>query len=276
MKDLAVLIPAYNDGPELLATLDSIDEPEQSFTVFVVDDGSQVPVAVDSSRYAFDVRVIQLSENRGIVGALNAGLKTILQENFSFIARLDAADRNRPHRFHRQYLRFQANAELSLVGGNVVFRREEDDTIVFETNLPLTDTEVRRRMTFQNCFIHPSVMFRVELIEKVGLYSEKFRHIEDYELFTRMVDAGKCENLPLPLVDCAVRGRGISLSNERAQLLAGIRFRLSRPKPLNPLWYAFFVKRLSYFVLPMATRNRIKAIAGFVKVNRSTPTSCPS
>jgi cellulose synthase/poly-beta-1,6-N-acetylglucosamine synthase-like glycosyltransferase len=41
---LAVLIPAYNAGPDLAVTLASLDSEEGEFDVVVVDDGSVPPV----------------------------------------------------------------------------------------------------------------------------------------------------------------------------------------------------------------------------------------
>ena len=48
MKDLAVLIPSYNDTPSLLKTLESIVEDDNAFTVVIVDDGSKAPGQIDS------------------------------------------------------------------------------------------------------------------------------------------------------------------------------------------------------------------------------------
>ena len=39
MKDLAILIPVFNDQESLINTLESIRETDNSFTVVVVDDG---------------------------------------------------------------------------------------------------------------------------------------------------------------------------------------------------------------------------------------------
>ena len=73
MNDLAVLIPAYNDGPALKQTLDSISEADNRFTVVVVDDGSRPPIDVETGDYPFAIRILRLEHNVGIAHALTAG-----------------------------------------------------------------------------------------------------------------------------------------------------------------------------------------------------------
>lgn len=265
MKDLAVLIPAYNDQVGLEQTLDSIDEIDGSFTVVVVDDGSEPPITLDRERYPFAVELLKQPQNGGIVSALNAGLEWILARDFKFIARLDAADLNRPGRLQRQYQRLSADDGLFLLGTNAVFRREGEGGELFVTNLPLGHEATRRWMVFRNCFIHPTVMMRAACLAEIGLYDASFPHIEDYVLFSRIVERFRCENLEEALVDCAVRAGGISMKNARQQLLSGLRFRWKYRRPLDPLWYAYMAKRLVYLAMPFKSRNVLKGMLGFVR-----------
>tara|TARA_R110002096_G_scaffold285073_2_gene478884 strand:+ start:1859 stop:2704 length:846 start_codon:yes stop_codon:yes gene_type:complete len=263
MKDLAVLIPSYNDTSSLVETLSSIDEQDNSFTVVVVDDGSVEPVQIDTSNYGFGIEVIRLDKNAGIVSALNAGLEYISSKGFDYTARLDAADLNRPNRFATQYEFLRTNQNIAMVGSNVVFRDETSREPIFTTNLPTTPRETNRWIDFRNCFIHPSVMFRNSVLDKTGVYDDRFPHIEDYVLFSRIVGVADTANLETPLVDCFVRQNGISLKNEKAQLLSGLKFKLTRPQPFRLLWYAFIAKRLSYLVIPLKVRTKAKLWLGF-------------
>ncbi len=273
MKDLAVLIPAFNDTPALIRTLDSIDEKENDFTVVIVDDGSRDPVQFDTSIYPFAIVILRQSNNGGIVKALNAGLEFIQAEPFSYIARLDAADLNRPNRFGLQYQHLCENSDLAMVGANVVFRDEDTFEPIFTTNLPLLAKDTRRWMVFRNCFIHPAVMFRVDTLNQAGLYDERYPHIEDYVFFSRIVECSNATNLEAPLVDCLIRKEGISRLNDHAQLISGLKFKLQSPHPLNPLWYAYIVKRLSYLVIPFPLRTRLKHWLGIVSATKPGPVS---
>ena len=265
MKDLAVLIPSYNDTPSLLKTLESIVEDDNAFTVVIVDDGSKEPVQIDSSDYPFSIHVITQPENGGIVKALNTGLSYIRSLDFNYVARLDAADLQRPQRLGIQYQYLLENPSVSMVGSNAVFLDEDTNEEVFTTNLPLTPSETRRWMVFRNCFIHPTVMLRTGVLDKAGVYDPHYRHIEDYVLFTRIVENSDAANIDTPLVDCYIRQGGISLKNQRSQLIAGLKFKVAHPKPLDPLWYAFLLKRTSYLIIPPRMRNPLKRWFGFVK-----------
>jgi glycosyltransferase involved in cell wall biosynthesis len=265
MKDLAVIIPTFNDTPALLRTLDSIDEDESSFTVVIVDDGSSEAVHFDTSKYPFRIEILRKDENGGIVKALNLGLRFAQSERFQYIARLDAADRNRSNRFGIQHDYLQANSHLAMVGANAVFRNEHTDAPILVTKLPLSTRDTKRWMVFRNCFVHPTVMFRIDLLDRCGFYDDRFPHIEDYVFFSRIVDAAEAENLETPLVDCLVREGGISRLNWRSQLVSGLKFKLLNPKPLDPLWYAFLLKRSIYLVLPLGIQYRIRRWLGFVR-----------
>lgn len=265
MKDLAVLIPSYNDTPALRKTLQSIQETDNSFTVVVIDDGSREPVALDHGDYPFSLTVIRQKTNGGIVKALNTGLEYIRNEGFRFVARLDAADLNRPGRFAIQYRHLQDKPGLAMIGSNVVFRDETSGEPLFTTNLPLSPAETRRWIVFRNSFIHPAVMLRMETLDATGLYDANYPHIEDYVLFSRIVQHHDAANLVDPLVDCFVRQGGISRRHHRKQLISGLRFKLRHPRPLDPLWYAFLAKRASYLILPHGVRDRLKHLLGFTK-----------
>ncbi|MDF1657009.1 MAG: glycosyltransferase [Verrucomicrobiales bacterium] len=265
MKDLAVLIPSYNDTAALRRTLDSIEEENYSFTVFVVDDGSREAVVIPPGSYPFAVEVIRQTPNGGIVKALNLGLEHILARRFNCVARLDAADLNRRNRFSIQYRHLDQHPELAMVGSNVVFRSEKNGEPLFTTNLPLAPEETRRWIVFRNSFIHPAVMLRTAVLNDTGLYDASYPHIEDYVLFSRIVKNHRAANLHDPLVDCFVREGGISRSNQQKQLFSGLRFKLRHPRPLDPLWYAFLAKRTSFLILPHSFRDRLKRILGFTK-----------
>lgn len=265
MKDLAILIPVFNDQESLINTLESIRETDNSFTVVVVDDGSAVPIEVERERYPFEIVTLRQAENGGIISALNTGLDYIRSCGFTFIARLDAADRNRPMRFSKQLERLAAHPDLHMLGSNATFRDESDGSEILTTQLPLQQDKIRRAIVFRTCFIHPTIMLRTECLDAVGQYDTKFPHIEDYVLFSRIAARFRSENLEEVLVDCSIRAGGISVKNHRRQLLSGLRFQLQHPRPLNYRWYAYLAKRLAYFIVPLRIARPIKTILGITR-----------
>lgn len=62
MRDLAVLIPVYNDQADLELTLSSIDEDNTNFTVYIIDDGSKRPIYLDYMNYKFRIMIRRLEK----------------------------------------------------------------------------------------------------------------------------------------------------------------------------------------------------------------------
>src|SRR5258705_9611643 len=89
---IAVLIPVFNQLEDLQRTLRSIDRESAQVDCFVVDDGSQPPIAIDSDSYRFPIQVIRLPQNSGCTRARNVGLEHIVKANYDYVAIQDAGD----------------------------------------------------------------------------------------------------------------------------------------------------------------------------------------
>ena len=265
MNDLAVLIPVYNDQEPLIAALDSIVEPDNSFTVVISDGGSPERLVIDHDRYPFKIVVLYSEERIGIVDGLNTGLKYIRENGFKVVARLDAGDLQKPGRLSKQYQRMEQVEDLAMVGSNAIYFGEESGKVLFTTELPLNTKQIRKWCVFRTTFIHPTVMIRLDRIDDSLKYESDYPHIEDYVLFTKIAERYKTENLEEPLLECLVREGGISLSNDRTQLLSGIRHHLKNPRLLTPLWYAYILKRSLYLITPFSLRVKAKKLLGFIK-----------
>ncbi|MEX2581001.1 MAG: glycosyltransferase [Verrucomicrobiales bacterium] len=265
MKDLAVLITVYNDEEGLVSALDSIRETDNSFTVVVVDGASDPPLVLRPEAYPFETVLIRQEERSGIIGGLNEGLDYVRSQGFRYLARFDAGDLQRENRLGIQYALLEESEHLAMVGSNAVFRSEESGEDLFVTDLPLDPESIRKWSVFQTCFIHPTVMMRLDRIADSFRYETRYLHIEDYVLFSRIAERYKTANIDEPLVECFVREAGISRSNDAAQLRSGLRHHLEHPRPFNLLWHAYVLKRLVYLVTPYQMRLKCKRWIGFVK-----------
>ena len=265
MNDLAVLITIYNDQEGLTTALDSINEPDNSFTVVIVDGASDENPVIDHDRYPFEITLIRQEVRSGIIGGLNEGLEYIRDKGFKAVARLDAGDRQKRGRLFKQYQRLEEVDDLAMVGSNAIYFGEESGEVLFTTELPLKTKQIRRWCVFRTTFIHPAVMIRLDRIDDGLHYESKYLHIEDYVLFTKIAERYETENFEEPLVECLVRESGISLSNDRAQLISGLRHHIANPRLLNPLWYAYMFKRTFYLITPFSLRVKAKKLLGFVK-----------
>ncbi len=141
------------------------------------------------------VRHVAIEDNVGLGPALDRGLEACAHE---IVARMDADDVSRPDRFERQLPLVEAGADI-VGSGLYEFGRSIDDVVARRT--PPTDPdEIRRVIRFRDPFNHPTVVYRKSAVLGAGGYTD-MALMEDYLLFTRMVDAGaRPANIAEPLV----------------------------------------------------------------------------
>ena len=186
-----------NGGAHIAAALDSLfAQTDADFEIIAVDDASTDQTqAILNQRSGDDRRLRVLStaqgEEQGIVAALNLG---IAAAQGRYIARMDADDICHPERLQLQAEYLDAHADVGLVASRVEFsgdRQAQRGLALFVdwTNDLLTSADIARSRFVETPVIHPSVMFRRELVPLHGGYrSGDFP--EDYELWLRWLDAG--------------------------------------------------------------------------------------
>ena len=222
MNSIALLIPHYNDATGLYASLASIVAGEQ-VDVFVVDDGStRIRFDEASARAAFvaqgELNFLYLPQNRGIEVALNTGLAEIRRRGYEYVARLDCNNRHVGPRLQVQADFLDAHPEVVLLGAATVYFRGDEDC--FTVRHPSAHADIRRAMQRDNAFVHSSVMFRVKVVNELGLYPEDVPAAEDFEYFWRMLERHQVANLPDLLIRNEYNDSGISLSKRRRQQLS--------------------------------------------------------
>ncbi len=216
-----LLIPYYNSAASLLASLQSVDTSEHC-DVLIVDDGSTRgpldPVAAAEAWHAEGaVHTLVLPHNAGIEHALNAGLDWIAERDYTYIARLDCGDLNRPGRLARQERFLDEHPDVVLVGGAASFV-DTQGVEQFVFRLPTTHDDIVAAMWRNSAFMHPAVMFRASALPQVGRYPLDTPAAEDYAFFWRFIETGQVANLPDVLIDYELDPGGISLSKRTTQL----------------------------------------------------------
>jgi glycosyltransferase involved in cell wall biosynthesis len=229
-SDFIVVIPCYNDLTGLLQALSTV-KYKGPFGILVIDDGSSEPIKREDIMPVLPssttIELIRLSPNVGITKALNAGLDWILDPaknaiDYKYVARLDCGDLCDENRFTKQVKFLEENNKIDLLGTWCVFENfETGDKFVYRT--PTEDKQIRRAMYFRNIFIHPTVMWRTQILKMNNGYPEIFPHAEDYGLFYKWMDANiKTAVLPEKLVTCRINTKGLSLANRKGQLKSRI------------------------------------------------------
>ncbi len=187
---VSVLLPVYDGArflPEALQSLDA--QTENDFEIVAVDDGSSDESAEILGRTP-RVKLL-LQPHRGLVAALNHGLQSARGK---YIARMDADDIADSDRLKCQADYLDANPQVGVVAGSANYLGDEQANrglalFVDWSNSIRTPREISFNRFVESPLIHPTVMFRRELIEQFGGYKDG-AFPEDYELWLRWLEAG--------------------------------------------------------------------------------------
>ncbi len=159
------------------------------------------------------VEHVALEDNAGLGPALDRGLEACVHE---IVARMDADDVSFPDRFERQVPLVEAGADI--VGAGLLEFQSSVEDVVGRRTPPVDPDEIRRVIRFRDPFNHPTIVYRKAAVLAAGGYTD-MALMEDYLLFTRMVEAGaRPANLAQPLVYYRV-GTGAYARRGGAQLL---------------------------------------------------------
>ncbi len=195
--------------------------------VLVVDDGSSKPLSAQDLKTGtiidLNLKVLRFEENRGVVKALNFALESLKNRtDYKYIARLDCDDLCINDRFAKQVKFLDTHAEIALIGSKVLFREYVSGREYVYQN-SVEHREIIREMHHKCSFIHPSVMFRKEIIEKIGGYPENYLHCEDYAFFFKTIKHYFSYNIPEILLVSEINNNGISAKFRKRQIVSRMR-----------------------------------------------------
>lgn len=187
------------------------------FELVVVDDAS-----TDRTREVIEafgderVRVLANDASSGLSASLNTALDEARGE---YIARLDADDIAVPERLAAQVAHLDERPGISIVGSAATMI-DSAGRAVGLLDVPSGPLAVRWELLLGSPFVHPSVLWRREAFERVGLrYDESLRVAQDYDLWARALAHLDGDNLDRPLV-LYRRHEAQATSTRRAEQLA--------------------------------------------------------
>lgn len=227
MNNVVLLIPHYNNPEGLKRSLASIEASEE-IDILIVDDGSTKCVINEVDTTAFfkacgTVKYIYLEHNKGIEHALNTGLRFIVDAGqYIYIARMDSDDSCIGRRFSIQKHFLDQNENIMLVGSNVIAVSPGGD-FLYNIILPKDSHSIKKKMFLNSMFMHPSVMFRAEIIQTVGYYPLQYDAAEDYAYFFKIVNKYETANIQEFLLHYEINPKGISVSKRKQQVASRIK-----------------------------------------------------
>lgn len=208
MKKVSVVMGVYNvmDKRQLVVSLESIvKQTYKEIELIICDDGSNPECFKNlrevineiETKYNRQIIFLQNETNLGLARALN---KCIKKSTGDYIARMDADDISMPERIEKQVDFLEQNKDYDFVGTSIELIDENDKVLGERIYF---DVKEKEDFLKTSPYVHPSVMYRKEIFDECGLYSEdeKVKRVEDYELFMRFFASGKRGyNMPEKLV----------------------------------------------------------------------------
>lgn len=178
---VSVIIPFYNCPYVQEAIHSVLDQTYPHIELILVDDGSTKHTELIDP-YKSHIRYIRKS-NGGTATALNEGIRHATGEYFCWLSSDDAFA---PWKTERQ-LRYmqQANADISCTKFNVI--NQDGKIVTYNSGLIFTDQKAFLKKMTQGCFVHGcTVMAKMDLFKKYGMFDESLKYAHDYDLWMRI------------------------------------------------------------------------------------------
>ncbi len=201
--NISVLIPAYNSADTIASCLASV--AQQTYApqeIIVVDDASTddtLAVIADWERHnpTLPLRILAQPTNGGPAAARNAGIQAA---GCDWIAFLDADDAWLPYRLAVQEPLVRAHPDAIMFCAATMALQESSPPPI----APPATTDPPRTLALRELLAHNPVATSTVLAKRETLlaldgFDTSFRGPEDYDLWLRMVAAGRCLHLPIPL-----------------------------------------------------------------------------
>jgi glycosyltransferase involved in cell wall biosynthesis len=186
---VSVIIPAWNVAPFIGEAIDSVlAQTYPMREVVVVNDGSPDSAALDSVMAGYaaepDLRYLRQA-NAGPSAARNLGIRNARGE---LIALLDGDDIWDPEYLAAQVAMFERDPSLDVVYCDArLFGTGPLAGRTFMQGAPSNGDPTLDRLIAMECAIPTTcVVARREAMMAVGLFDERFRRCEDYDLWLRM------------------------------------------------------------------------------------------
>ena len=257
---VSVLMPVYNCEAYIRESVESI--LSQTFTNFeflIIDDYSQ------DGTYEYlqtltdpRIKLIRKPVNSGYAKSLNMGLDMARGE---YIARMDGDDIALPERFAKQVTFMDQH--LGVVVAGTCYKVLGTDAVV---QMPLSFEAAKMVALMQVPVAHPTVFMRRSVLVKNQLrYDEKLEPTEDYDLWTRLMENGRIENLPDVLLLYRRHSEQESITKLNRLIEAAVSI---RERQLNKLLNFAHKPYDVLFAIAVLTKQAIPVSAGSLKLLR--------
>lgn len=213
---VSVIMATYNDEDFVEESIQSVlTQDFDDFEFIIINDGSTDKTPHILKKIASQDKRIRLvnQKNQGLVKSLN---RALFMAEGEYIARIDGDDQWLPGKLSSQMNYLQKNPKTVIISG----AREEFDLNSIPFNFVFTShthEQIMRTVTISNPFTHSSVVFKKNIALQCGGYPDMCP-VEDYALFSQMLDYGQAYIVPYPIIRYRSNPNGISQKNHHKQV----------------------------------------------------------
>lgn len=203
--NVSVIIPFFNSQSTIVRCLASVfNQTYSPFEIILINDGSSddsLNLVQNFFKFNSTIPFTVIDKtNGGVSSARNAGLK-IAQGNI--IALLDSDDEWVENKLEIQLQYFSENNNCDFLGGLIFCDEKHQDKI---SKITLVD------LIFKNHFQPSTVIFKKQVLDRVGYFNECQKFAEEGNYFIRIASKYNCYLIHKQLViyDNGRRGFGVS------------------------------------------------------------------
>lgn len=225
---ISVIMSVFNHEKYLQKSIDSIlSQSYKNFEFIIINDGSNKntkKILELNKLQDKRIKVINNKKRIGLTKSLNIAIKISKGE---YMARQDSDDISYFKRFEEQLNFFKKNKKVIMCGTNGILIDNNGSFLKNIKNLENNYEKIKKKLIYENQFIHSSIMVKRNYLLELKGYDEKFKYAQDYDLWCRLSIKGFLTNINKILVKIRQHNESITKKNKKEQnyysILASIR-----------------------------------------------------
>lgn len=180
---VSIIVPSFNQGRFIRATIDSIlSQSYRPLTIHVIDGGSKDETVDVLKSYGEIPELNWISErDKGVVDAVNKGFRQVTGD---IVGIQSSDDTYLPNAIEQAVNAFLADAELGLVYGDTVKIDADGNELARHT---IGHFSLQNFFLFRTWIPQPSAFFRRSLLDVCGGWDDSVPYAADTDLWLRMM-----------------------------------------------------------------------------------------
>lgn len=198
---VSIVIPVYNGSNYLRQAIDSaLAQTYPNVEIVVVNDGSIDGGATERIAFSYGDKLRYFyKENGGVGSALNFAIEKMTGEYFSWLSHDDLYY---PNKVATQMLALNGKDRLrTILYSNYAMFLDDNSEVIKEVKLPTTPPKQFRYFITVNNLLHGCTLLVPKIaFDECGVFNEKLRTIQDYDLWFRLAEKYDFVHIPVVLV----------------------------------------------------------------------------